>query len=648
MGMYQLILYVTANGRAAIYAGVVFAFGGLTQYSLMWPNNLAALSLMPWVICQVIKGCRRGGFVLATAAIVGTMQMLSGAPEIILMTWLVTGLSLPFFSATSWPSWRTILFRLVGIVFFVGMASSGQLLPFLELLAQSHRSASTYDSSWALPVWGWANFLLPQFHCHASHYGGMAQTGQNWTASYYAGSVTVALALCFPVLKHRTKALLFWAIFLVGLLLAFGDSAWIYGWLRTHFLPVRLMRFPIKWVVLCYFSLIVLASLAIAGLESSARRSDRKPKRWLLVVGFGYLLAIALLLNEASHHLFPSDDWSGLSRNGWSRILLLASGLFPLWLFLTSTSRMAQTLLFLMFLVVTVLDLQTHMPGLAPTTGTAVLKPGLLADETERLGHLKYPEGRALVPRYLQKSYEFRIFETPELDLLASRICLLGNMNLVDEVPSVSGFFSLYLEDEWKLRHLWDLRNADTPNPLVSFLGVQRVLGEGGLTDWRLHPNAMPLLSTGQEAILTDEASLVEALSSPDFDPRSTILLSRQDAHCLESAQHGRAELTLDRFESHAIAFASESSQPAFALVAQFDYPKWTASIDGQKAKIIKANIGFQCLEIPPGRHAVKIIYRDTGFRLSFLASNFILGIGLWRVIRRLNQVHGTWKKMKA
>jgi hypothetical protein len=49
MSMYFLALDWTRNRLAAAVAGLGFAFNGLTLNCLMWPNNIAALSLMPMV-----------------------------------------------------------------------------------------------------------------------------------------------------------------------------------------------------------------------------------------------------------------------------------------------------------------------------------------------------------------------------------------------------------------------------------------------------------------------------------------------------------------------------------------------------------------------------------------------------------------------
>jgi len=52
LGAYAVARRWTGHELAAAVAGVAYAFHGLVQQSLMWPNNLAAFALLPWVSKQ--------------------------------------------------------------------------------------------------------------------------------------------------------------------------------------------------------------------------------------------------------------------------------------------------------------------------------------------------------------------------------------------------------------------------------------------------------------------------------------------------------------------------------------------------------------------------------------------------------------------
>src|SRR5881396_457373 len=89
MGMYFLAHRWVGNRFAASLAGFAFIFNGVTFSSLIWPNYLVALAWMPFVVLLAEQAWREGGRMVITAAVVSALQVLSGVPELIALTWLV-------------------------------------------------------------------------------------------------------------------------------------------------------------------------------------------------------------------------------------------------------------------------------------------------------------------------------------------------------------------------------------------------------------------------------------------------------------------------------------------------------------------------------------------------------------------------------
>jgi hypothetical protein len=198
---------------------------GLAWHALMWPNNIAALGWMPWVVGAVEQAWREGGRRVAVAALVGGLQMLAGAPEIIGFTWLAAGaVGVEQFFAAGAP--RAVMARRLGaVVLLVALLAGAQLLPFLDLLAHSQRGAEFGDRTWAMPWWGWANFLVPRFHSRASFHGVYVQQGQYWTTTYYAGAGIVLLGVIAALRVRDRRAIALLALGLAGMVLALGDAA---------------------------------------------------------------------------------------------------------------------------------------------------------------------------------------------------------------------------------------------------------------------------------------------------------------------------------------------------------------------------------------------------------------------------------------
>src|SRR5213593_1225918 len=124
MGMFCLAARWTGNRLAASVAGAAYAFNGLTLNCLMWPNNITALGWMPWVILVTQRAWQGGGRSIAAAAALGAMQMLSGAPEIILLTWITLAV---LATSQSFPGLPRVWRRFAAVGFLVAGISAAQL-----------------------------------------------------------------------------------------------------------------------------------------------------------------------------------------------------------------------------------------------------------------------------------------------------------------------------------------------------------------------------------------------------------------------------------------------------------------------------------------------------------------------------------------
>src|SRR5207247_2800182 len=149
-----------------------------------------------------------------------------GGPEPIVLTWfLLAVLAGGDFITGAAPRGRIAL-RFCALGLLVFLICAAQLLPFLELLAHSQRDRgfSSTSHNWAMPFWGWANFLVPLFRTTPTAQGVFFQNGQYWTSSYYAGIGTLLLAAVAVRHARDRRALVLAGLLVLGLVLALGDS----------------------------------------------------------------------------------------------------------------------------------------------------------------------------------------------------------------------------------------------------------------------------------------------------------------------------------------------------------------------------------------------------------------------------------------
>ena len=292
LGMFCLARRWLRDGRAASVAGVAYAFSGLMVSSLMWPNNMAALGWLPFVLLTGERAACEGGKRCLAAAFVMALQFLSGAPEIIGLTW--TGLLAVILFAQETPAvavWRR--FGRLAPVFVAGLGLGAiQLLPFVELLRHSQRSAAFASGEWTLSWAGLGNFLVPLFHTVQNRDRIFFQPDQQWVSSYYPGSTIVLLSL-MALASERTRRVRCLTLFcLVSLTLALGTHGFVYDWLRRTTPGLGLMRYPIKFIVPCAVILPLLGGFGVrAWLHGNVKYSTALP----LSVGLA-LLSLALMV----------------------------------------------------------------------------------------------------------------------------------------------------------------------------------------------------------------------------------------------------------------------------------------------------------------------------------------------------------------
>ena len=192
----------TQNGFAASIAGFGYVFGGVLLSCLKWPNNIAALALMPWVVLTVERALEGSARAIINAILVGAAQMLSGAPEVIILTWVI-GFTLTLARAMQQPTASRLAFRFTIVVAAVGALCAVQLLPFLDLLLHSQRDASSI--AMANADLGMGQLFGPAFpHLRLLH-GVHAQPEQYWISTYYVPLFLTCLGFV-PVTPPRDLA----------------------------------------------------------------------------------------------------------------------------------------------------------------------------------------------------------------------------------------------------------------------------------------------------------------------------------------------------------------------------------------------------------------------------------------------------------
>lgn len=631
LGMYSLAYRWTRSRWAAAVAGLIFSFNGFSLNLLMWPSHIATFSWMPWVLLLVEQGWRRGGRSLVLAAAAGAFQMLAGGPETILFTWLLlTALwGIELFDA--WRRARTgassrsagteagmsprllaLLQRFPAMVLLVAGLTAVQLLPFLDLAAHSQRQTGFADARWSMPSWGWANFLVPMVFGTHGKQDLFFQYGQYWTSSYYLGIGALLLG-GFALWTVRNRRVRFLALVATtGIVLAGGNNNFLSRALR-HALPqLTLMTYPVKYVALTVVSVPLLAAFGIASASRLPRKlRARTTGHWLLLCAT-LLLLIGGILFVAWQRPFPTDDFSATLRNGLSRAGLLVLELaLLLWLFRTSNLALLR-LLPLALLLVFWVDVWTHEPPQNPTVPPQIVYQPYLA--RKYLGMQPQPSlggSRAMVAPAAAAKFTQMALNDSKANYLAKRLGYFADCNVLDDVPKVDGFFSLSPRESGELDSILYLQVKPCPPRLADFLSVSQVSVPPDYTKWQPRDSFLPLATGGQRPLFLDETNALFALLDPRFDPRAYVLLPPSAKSLISVTNATQVQVKLARVTAQRVELDVDAAADCMVVLAQTYYHPWQAQIDGHPAHLLRANYAFDALQVPSGKHHVRLVYRD-------------------------------------
>lgn len=646
LGMYFLARRWTGSQFAGALAGVALAFNGMTINALQWPAYCATLGWMPWVVLLGERAWREGGVrnILA-AVLVGTLQMLAGVPELILLTWLLMlALHLGQWVRGRMPRMRGPL-RFGSVAALIGALAAIQLLPFLDFLSHSQRDTGFGQGGlWSMPGSGWANLLVPLFYSFEWTHGVFFQYDQYCTSSYYAGIGVLALAVAAVWLGRQLLIWFLGGVCLLSLILAMGEHSFLYRWVREALPALGFMRYPVKFVLLPTFLLPLLAGFGVARALSAT--AGERPGLWRRLAMLGVLLAglIGLILWFAQRfpqHTYPLNRWPETLENGLSRLgfLVLAGGL--LWWAGRTAPVRRQGALRLGLLLAIWLDLLTHVPRQNPTVPRWVYRPGVLQLSPQP----KIGATRAMTSPAAELALHKFVWTNAIEDVLSCRQGLYCECNLIDGIPKVAGYSPLVLREAHRFNSVL-YATADREYPQVeAFLGVSHVNVLTNVLTWETRTNYLPLVTAGQRPVFAGDDEALRAVFAPDFDPRRVVYLPLEAKSKINVAAPAHARLEVRRFSAQRIKLETESEQPTMVVVAQSYYHRWQAYVDGNRVPLWRANYAFQALEVPKGRHQVIVVYKDTAFRIGAVISAMAVAgcLFAWRTRnRRKGPAEGT------
>jgi hypothetical protein len=125
------------------------------------------------------------------------------------------------------------------------------------------------------------------------------------------------------------------------------------------------------------------------------------------------------------------------------------------------------------------------------------------------------------------------------------------------------------------------------------------------------NPRAMNRVLFATEARAADFSKMLSDGTWPDADLRTTVLL--EEAPYLKEPAHaprrpGRARIV--SYRNAEVVVEADSPDGGWVVLNDLWHPWWFASVDGRPAELVRANVLFRAVAVPPGRHAVRFDFR--------------------------------------
>jgi hypothetical protein len=593
----------TGGRLGAFVAAVAFAFGGyLTSYP---PVQLAILETAIWLPLWLLAldvAAERGtlptylfaGAVLAVAALAGhsqTLLLILYAGALYYVFRVVASPSASRATADIARPGTLLLSRAAGFVAIVGIGgalAAAQLLPTVEYALLSTRAGLAFEaSSKGMPTLQVLQMLIP----------GVVSA---FSSPLYVGFISLWLGLTVVAVRRDRTVAVWAALALLALLDNLGGYSYFYSLLYMFAPGFALFRGQERAAAVFSFSLAILAGY---GAEALTHRLPRVQKRAFagslkalsllpyggLVLTLVYFYATRVLA-EPGLFIFLVDRAALMTL-----IAILSVGLIGARLWGWVRRGQVQTLLILLLLF----DLFT-------------------INWTNNQGPVRdrFP-ATPLTQSIRMDSGQFRV----------DAEALPGHSGVVYGLEDIRGISPLRIRfyDELlqrlpadRLRSLLSVRYLISRDQTAPS-GGRLVTKDGDVYLYRLAEPLPRAWVTGNVLVEPDTARVLTTLASPDFDPRSSVIVTDQPALPLDSSASGSATVTY--LQPGRLVLEVESSGQAMLVLSEVYYPGWRATVDGTEAPIYRADHALRAVMVPPGRHAVEMVFDPLSFRVGAIIS---------------------------
>lgn len=615
--MYAFLRVIGLVRPGAVVGGLAFALSGYMAHRLAGQAQIFISAVwLPAVFCLFHLAITRALWIAAPAGAAVAMSLLAGhiqPPAHALIGITAYGL---WYAATTGPRRATAVRAAAALAITVAVGfslSAVQLIPSLEYQDHAVRFISEPE-----PVRGDAKlpyetvghkFLLEpgQLDAFLSPSLDEVEDGRP-----YAGILTLLLAAVGLARAPRRWAVFWGGLVLIAVLYSMGHHAGVHR-LGYELVPLLdKIREPVRALLLVHFGLAVLAGYGAAALADRAsawRRERRGPVALVAAIGAAGAAAALFVFAKAVDGTPPLGEEDGLRLAAGLAIAGLAMVAARLlgWLGPAAVGALCA--------VVMVLDLapaaQLNYGEAANYDGVGNVEPHRHYRKTDVISFLRSQEGpfrvsnpTAALPPNTGDVHGIELLQGHGASMTYELYELL---NMSGAPPS-------------RGHDLMNVRYATVKEPVAGWRDV--LVSRDGHGRVAENPAPLPRAWLARDwEVEPDWRAAFHRTLEEDFRYREAVVLGEPPGARPPERLDG-ATVRMVRREATEIEVESSAPAPAVLVLSELFYPGWSAEVDGDERRLLRADGILRAVEVPAGVHRVTLSYRPTNWTLALALSS--------------------------
>lgn len=635
VGMWVFLRALGLGNAAVMFGGLAYL---LNPFSYVWLEHplSAVAAWMPWLLYGVrraVVGAR--GRDVGVLASVTTLVLLAGHPETAFKA-LLFACGFGAFEAVRTRRFTRAALGLAGAVLLGGLVAAVQIVPFVEYLRESRVLAVRGTSSQLVnPPQVFITAFVPDFYGNPRS-GRYLRSDTNYCeqVGYPSVVVWVLAAVSLTSQKTRASAMLFGGVTLLASLIMYGTPLTaIAGRIMPPLRIAAVSRFGIVTIT----SVIVMAACGLDALMAS-RPDAARWRRFAPAVAattcaavIGALVFAWLVFDRATltqgRHLLKTQDAA------WITTWFLVASVAVVWLIGSLPRRLTSIVLTSLMAA----DLLLFADGFHPLMRRDLVFPPLPEVETVRRDGGVYRVAgwyQTLVPNVslVYGLQDFRGYDgvgvNSYLEFLDLGFKDLGSTH------ALVHFFTPHLIDLLNIKYL--LVPADVGLPEGHFTPV----GDGPIRVFR-NDRVQDRAFLVDQAIVLNGTEARRAVRAGTHDLRRVVVLDREPVAGEEPDRADRDDdpPAIVKYEAEHVQVATRTSGRRFLVLSDVFYPGWTATVDGRRTTIYRADLTFRAVSVPAGLHLVEFSYEPSSFRWGLAISICGIVVLMLMIVRRPSRV---------